>query len=151
EDLAWAIENKLDYVALSFVRSAADLHELQGLLPLSGTEIRIVAKIETLAAIGHLGEIVEASDVVMVARGDLGVEMELAQVPILRNRIVRMCQNAGKPVIVATQMLQSMVENAVATRAEVSDVANAILDGGDAIMLSAETSVGKYPVEAVRT
>ncbi|MBK8268544.1 MAG: pyruvate kinase [Planctomycetes bacterium] len=151
EDLAWAIENKLDYVALSFVRSAADLHELQGLLPLAGCDLRIVAKIETMAAIGHLEEIVETADVIMVARGDLGVEMDLARVPILQKRIVRMCQTAGKPVIVATQMLQSMVENAVATRAEVSDVANAILDGGDAIMLSAETSVGKYPIEAVKT
>lgn len=150
EDLAWALENKLDYVALSFVRSAADLQELHGLLPLSGSEIRVVAKIETMAAIGHLEEIIEAADVVMVARGDLGVETELAQVPVLQKKIVRMCQHAGKPVIVATQMLQSMVENAIATRAEVSDVANAILDGGDAIMLSAETSVGKYPIEAVR-
>ncbi len=150
EDLAWAIENQLDYVALSFVRSAADLHELIGLLPLSGSEIRIVAKIETPAAITHLEEIIETADVVMVARGDLGVEMELAQVPVLQKKIVRMCQTAGKPAIVATQMLQSMVDSPTATRAEVSDVANAILDGGDAIMLSAETSVGAYPVEAVR-
>ncbi len=151
EDLAWAIENGLDYVALSFVRSAADLHELQGLLPLAGCDIRIVAKIETTAAIGHLDEIIEAADVVMVARGDLGVEMDVARVPVLQKQIVRMCQTAGKPAIVATQMLQSMVDNATATRAEVSDVANAILDGGDAIMLSAETSVGSYPIEAVRT
>lgn len=150
EDLAWAIANELDYVALSFVRSAADLHELNGLLPLTGCEIRTVAKIETPAAINHIEEIIEIADVIMVARGDLGVEMDLAQVPVLQKKVVRMCQTSGKPVIVATQMLQSMVESPTATRAEVSDVANAILDGGDAIMLSAETSVGKYPVEAVR-
>ncbi|HWL94524.1 MAG TPA: pyruvate kinase [Phycisphaerae bacterium] len=149
-DLAWAIENKLDYVALSFVRSAADLRELLDLLPLAGCEIRTVAKIETPAAIGHIDEIIETADVIMVARGDLGVEMDVAQVPMLQKRIVRKCQTAGKPVIVATQMLQSMVESPTPTRAEVSDVANAILDGGDAVMLSAETSVGAHAIEAVR-
>jgi pyruvate kinase len=150
EDLAWAIENDLDYIALSFVRSAADLHELRELMPLNDRH-RIVAKIETVQAIKFLDEILEASDVILVARGDMGVEMDLAQVPILQKRIVRQCQNAAKPCIVATQMLQSMVDSPTPTRAEVSDVANAILDKADAVMLSAETSVGRYPLESVET
>ncbi|MCB9858164.1 MAG: pyruvate kinase [Phycisphaerales bacterium] len=148
EDLAWALENDLDYVALSFVRSAKDLHELRELMPLED-RCRIVAKIETVQAIKHMDQIIEASDVILVARGDLGVEMDLARVPILQKRIVRQCQNAGKPCIVATQMLQSMVDSPVATRAEVSDVANAILDKADCVMLSAETSIGSYPLESV--
>lgn len=148
EDLAWALENNLDYVALSFVRSAKDLQELRELMPLED-RCRIVAKIETVQAIKYMDQIIEASDVILVARGDLGVEMELARVPILQKRIVRQCQNAAKPCIVATQMLQSMVDSPVATRAEVSDVANAILDKADCVMLSAETSVGTYPLESV--
>lgn len=148
EDLAWALDNDLDYVALSFVRSAKDLHELRELMPLED-RCRIVAKIETVQAIKYMDQIIEAADVILVARGDLGVEMDLARVPILQKRIVRQCQNAAKPCIVATQMLQSMVESPVATRAEVSDVANAILDKSDCVMLSAETSIGNYPLEAV--
>jgi len=150
EDLAWALEHGLDYIAISFVRSAADLQELSGLMPLGGAGCPIVAKIETVQAIAHLDEIIEAADVILVARGDLGVEMDLAEVPLLQKKIVSLCQRAGKPVIIATQMLQSMVDASTATRAEVSDVANAILDSGDCVMLSAETSVGSYPVESVR-
>lgn len=149
EDLAWALEHELDYIALSFVRSATDLRELRERIPLANETCRIVAKIETVQAIEHLDEIIETSDVILVARGDLGVEMDIAQVPLLQKQIVAQCQHAGKPVIIATQMLQSMVEHPTATRAEVSDVANAILDAADCVMLSAETSVGAYPLESV--
>lgn len=148
EDLAWALENELDFVALSFVRSAKDLQELRELMPIDD-HCRIIAKIETVQAIKHIDQIIETADVILVARGDLGVEMDLARVPILQKRIVRQCQHAGKPCIVATQMLQSMVTSPVATRAEVSDVANAILDKADCVMLSAETSIGNYPLESV--
>lgn len=150
EDFAWAVQHGVDYVAMSFVRTAADLRELRELLPLSDDHCRLVAKIETVQAIEHLDEIIESTDVILVARGDLGVEMDLARVPLLQKEIARKCRLAGKPVIIATQMLQSMIESPTATRAEVSDVANAILDAADAVMLSAETSVGKFPVEAVR-
>lgn len=150
EDLAWALERRLDYIAMSFVRTAADLRELRELVPLAHGDCRIVAKIETVQAIEHLDEIIESADAVLVARGDLGVEMDLAQVPIIQKGITAKCQRAGKPVIIATQMLQSMVNSPTATRAEVSDVANAILDSADCVMLSAETSVGSYPVESVR-
>ena len=150
EDLAWALKNRLDYIALSFVRSAADLRELRECLPLNDSDTRIVAKIETVQAIEHLDDIIEAADVILVARGDLGVEMDIAQVPLLQKRIVRQCQRAARPAIIATQMLQSMVEHPTATRAEVSDVANAILDAADCVMLSAETSIGAYPVESVQ-
>lgn len=150
EDLAWAVEHGVDYIAMSFVRSAADLRELRELLPLSDDRCRVVAKIETPPAILHMDEIIESADVVLVARGDLGVELELARVPLLQKQIARQCRQAGKPVIIATQMLQSMVESPTATRAEVSDVANAILDAADAIMLSAETSVGSFPIESVK-
>lgn len=150
EDLAWAIEHDVDYVAMSFVRTAADLRELRERLPLSDDRCRVVAKIETTQAIAHVEEIIESADVVLVARGDLGVELDLASVPLLQKDITRRCRMAGKPVIIATQMLQSMVDCPTATRAEVSDVANAIFDAADAVMLSAETSVGKFPIEAVR-
>ncbi len=145
---SWAFTNGADYVAMSFVRSAADLQELRAMMPLN-CDCPLVAKIETSHAIQHLDEIIEASDVVLVARGDLGVEMDLAKVPILQKDILRRCQQSGKPAITATQMLQSMVTQPTATRAEVSDVANAILDNSDCVMLSAETSVGQYPIEAV--
>jgi pyruvate kinase len=150
EDLSWAVAHGVDYLAMSFVRTAADLRELRDSLPLAGDRCRVVAKIETATAVGHLDEIIEAADVVLVARGDLGVEMDLSRVPIVQKQITRRCLAAGKPVIVATQMLQSMVSSPTATRAEVSDVANAILDRADAIMLSAETSIGAYPVESVQ-
>lgn len=146
----WARVNQVDYVALSFVRSAADLADLRTILGSKEPRPHVVAKIETPHAVNHLEEIIAAADAVLVARGDLGVEVDLAEVPLLQKRIVRLCQQAGKPVIVATQMLQSMVELPTATRAEVSDVANAVLEGADAVMLSAETSIGKHPLAAVR-
>jgi len=145
----WAIENDLDYLALSFVRKADDLHLLRQHLVNRVSDIHLVAKIEKSEAIREIDAIIEASDGLMVARGDLGVEMDLAEVPIMQKDLVRRCQTAGKPVIVATQMLQSMIDQASPTRAEVSDVANAIFDGTDAVMLSGETSVGKFPVGAV--
>lgn len=149
-DLAWALENGVDYVALSFVRTADDLQAVREMMPLDGTDCRVVAKIETPQATEHIDEIIEAADVVLVARGDLGVEMDLAQVPLIQKNITRRCQNAGKPVIIATQMLQSMVESPAPTRAEVSDVANAMFDSADCVMLSAETAIGRYPEQALR-
>lgn len=151
EDLEWIVRNGLDYVALSFVRSPEDLGLLRdaiaGLDPKS--EILVVSKVEKPQAVERMREVVEASDVVLVARGDLGVEMDLSRVPMIQKELAVECRRAGKPMIIATQMLQSMVDSPVPTRAEVSDVANAILDDADAVMLSAETSVGKYPVQAV--
>jgi pyruvate kinase len=147
----WAIANDLDYLALSFVRKADDLKMLRFQLQRRHSPIELIAKIEKPEALQEIDGILEASDGLMIARGDLGVEMDVAQVPIIQKDLIRRCQHAGKPVIVATQMLQSMVEQASPTRAEVSDVANAILDGTDAVMLSAETSVGKYPLGAVHT
>jgi len=149
-DLRWAAENELDYIALSFVRSPRDLEELRGELTRHGSDLQVISKIERPEAIECLDEIIDLSDAVLVARGDLGVEMDVSKVPLIQKQITRLCARSGKPVIVATQMLQSMVESPVPTRAEVSDVANAILDGADAVMLSAETSVGRYPIEAVR-
>jgi pyruvate kinase len=145
----WAIDHRLDYLALSFVRKADDLIELRDYLRAKTTEIHLIAKIEKAEALQQIDAIIEASDGLMVARGDLGVEMDPAQVPLIQKDLIRRCRAAGKPVIVATQMLQSMIEQATPTRAEVSDVANAIFDGTDAIMLSGETSVGKYPVGSV--
>ncbi|HEX8323158.1 MAG TPA: pyruvate kinase [Tepidisphaeraceae bacterium] len=152
ECVDWAIENKLDFLALSFVRHANDLELLRSHLQAKKAPmIGLIAKIEKAEAIQELDAIIEASDGLMVARGDLGVEMDASQVPIMQKDMIARCQKAGKPVIVATQMLQSMVEQATPTRAEVSDVANAIFDGTDAVMLSAETSVGKFPIVAVHT
>ena len=148
-DVQLALELKLDYIALSFVRSAEDILKLRHYLDSKGSKIHIVSKIEMPQAIHNLAAIIEASNVVLVARGDLGVEMDLTSVSLLQKEIVHACHEAGKPVIVATQMLQSMVESPSPTRAEVSDVTNAILDGADALMLSGETAVGKYPAGAV--
>ncbi len=145
----WAIENRLDYLALSFVRRADELQLLREHMHNRQSDIHLIAKIEKAEAIQHIESILDASDGLMVARGDLGVEMDVAQVPIIQKDLIRRAQTAGKPVIVATQMLQSMIEQASPTRAEVSDVANAIFDGTDAVMLSGETSVGKFPVGAV--
>jgi len=150
-DLDFALGLGVDYVALSFVRSAADVTELKDLIAEYGSEARVIAKIEKAEAIDALEDVVAEADAVMVARGDLGVEMGAAMVPLLQKRIILRCLEAGKPVITATQMLESMVEHAEPTRAEASDVANAILDGTSAVMMSAETAVGAYPVEAVRT
>jgi pyruvate kinase len=147
----WAIENGLDYLALSFVRRAEDIELLRRHLAGRNSSIKLIAKIEKPEAIAGIDGIIEVCDGLMIARGDLGVEMDVAQVPIIQKDLIRRCQAAGKPVIVATQMLQSMVENSSPTRAEVSDVANAIFDGADAVMLSGETSVGRFPVAAVHT
>jgi pyruvate kinase len=154
EDLKFGLAQDVDYVALSFVRSAEDIRLLRRTIieqVQSGKRVPIVAKIEKGEAVEALEEIVAESDVVMVARGDLGVELPAEDVPIIQKQIVRACNRAGVPVIIATQMLESMIENPRPTRAEANDVANAVLDGADAVMLSAETSVGKYPVAAVQT
>lgn len=150
EDLKFCIEQELDWVALSFVRSAEEVKHLKALIYQQQSQLRVVAKIEKPEALDNLEAIIEAADGAMVARGDLGVEIPSEQVPLLQKRIIRLCNSRGKPVITATQMLESMVHNPRPTRAETSDVANAILDGTDAVMLSAETASGRYPVEAVR-
>jgi len=145
----WAIDHDLDFLALSFVRRPEEITQLREHLRGKGSGIDLIAKIEKSEALSKIDEIIDVSDGLMIARGDLGVEMDLAQVPIIQKDLIRRCQLAGKPVIVATQMLQSMIEQSSPTRAEVSDVANAIFDGADAIMLSGETSVGKYPAATV--
>jgi pyruvate kinase len=147
EDAAHAVAAGTDFLALSFVRRAEDMGELRALVP---PEVKLIAKIEKATALDDLGRILEASDAVMVARGDLGVELPFEEVPVVQKRLIREASRYGKPVITATQMLESMVHNPRPTRAEASDVANAILDGTDAVMLSAETAVGKYPFESVR-
>jgi pyruvate kinase len=142
----FAVAQQLDYLALSFVRRAADIAELRAQIP---KEILVVAKIEKDSALENIESIVRASDAVMVARGDLGVELPFEEVPIAQKRIISLCNKLGRPVITATQMLESMITNPRPTRAEASDVANAILDGTDAVMLSAETAAGQYPRLAV--
>lgn len=148
-DLDWAVEHELDYVALSFVRRPDDLYALRSAIKQRGADMPVIVKIEKPEALGHLDELIENSDGVLVARGDLGVEMELWRVPLFQKDIAARCRAAGVPVIIATQMLQSMVESPAPTRAEVSDVANAVFDLADALMLSAETAVGRYPELAV--
>jgi pyruvate kinase len=145
----WAAENGVDYVGLSFVRDPRDVRELKVLLGQHSRHTRVIAKIEKQEAIDRLDSIVSAADGIMVARGDLGVEIDVARMPIVQKRIVATCRNYQKPVIIATQMLDSMQHSRLPTRAEATDVANAILDGGDACMLSGETAIGKYPREAV--
>ncbi len=151
DDLAFALALGVDYIALSFVRKASDVTGLREIIDRHGSPARVIAKIEKSEAVDALDEILRETDAVMVARGDLGVEIGAAKVPLLQKRIISRSLDAAKPVITATQMLESMVEHAEPTRAEASDVANAILDGTSAVMLSAETAVGRYPVEAVRT
>jgi pyruvate kinase len=148
-DLDWAMENAFDFVAISFVRHPDDIKQLRTVLRRAKNDARIIAKIETPQAVDAIDEIIELSDAILVARGDLGVEMDVTRLPILQKDIVRRCHKQGKTVIVATQMLHSMVDAPTPTRAEVSDVANAVLDGADAVMLSAESAVGKYPTRAV--
>ncbi|HEX2481909.1 MAG TPA: pyruvate kinase [Methylomirabilota bacterium] len=150
EDLAFGLRHGVDYVGVSFVRSAADLLEVREVINEFRSDVQVVAKLERPEAIGRLDEILNATAAVMVARGDLGVEVPLEDVPIAQKEILRRARLARTPVIVATQMLESMTTNQRPTRAEVSDVANAVLDGTDAVMLSAESAVGAYPVEAVR-
>ncbi len=151
EDLDFAFGMGVDFVALSFVRAAADVRDLQAIIRQHGSPARVIAKIEKAEAVEALEEILHETDAVMVARGDLGVEIGAATVPLLQKRIILRCLEVGIPVITATQMLESMIEHAEPTRAEASDVANAILDGTSAVMLSAETATGAYPVEAVET
>jgi pyruvate kinase len=147
----WAAKNDIDFVSLSFVRSPVNVLLLKELLQAQGCKAWVIAKIEKPEALLHLKEIVAAADGVMVARGDLGVEIDVAEIAVAQKRIVNECQVQGKPVIVATQMLDSMHHNRRPTRAEATDVANAILDGADACMLSGETAIGEFPVEAVET
>ena len=149
EDLEFGLNLGVDFIALSFVREAADILNLKNIISFFNKEIPVIAKIEKHEAIDNLKEIVDVSDGLMVARGDLGVEMPLEQVPWIQKEIIYRANLSGKPVITATQMLRSMVENPRPTRAEVTDVANAIWDGTDAVMLSEETAIGKYPIESV--
>ena len=151
EDLRWALKLGVDYIALSFVRSAADVEDVRRVMREEGIMLPVIAKIEKPQAIDNLDEIVKAFDAFMVARGDLGVECPLEDVPFLQKQIIDKARRNAKPVIVATQMLESMITNPAPTRAEASDVANAVLDGADAVMLSGETSVGEHPITAVET
>ncbi|HEX6353540.1 pyruvate kinase [Actinophytocola sp.] len=152
EDLEFALQLGVDFVALSFVRSPADIDLVHQVMDRNGKgRLPVIAKLEKPEAVSNLEAIVLAFDGVMVARGDLGVELPLEQVPLVQKRTIQIARENAKPVIVATQMLESMIQNSRPTRAEASDVANAVLDGADAVMLSGETSVGRYPIEAVRT
>lgn len=146
----WAVQLGLDYVSLSFVRNADDLHQLRSHLHLAGSRAAIIAKIEKRESLDALDEIVRAADGVMIARGDLGLEVDIATTSVLQKRIIEICRRESRPVIVATQMLESMHNSKQPTRAEVADVSNAVLDGADACMLSGETAVGRYPVDTVR-
>ena len=149
-DVALGVELKVDFVALSFARKKSDLQELRRVLKKAGSRARVVAKIEDQSAVRHIGQMIEAADVVMIARGDLGIECPMEELPIIQRKIVKNCLRIGKPVIVATHMLESMIKNPVPTRAEITDVANAVYEQADAIMLSGETSTGRYPVECVQ-
>jgi pyruvate kinase len=151
DDLRWALKLGVDMVALSFVRNASDIERVQEIMREEGRKVPVIAKIEKPQAVENLEEIIDAFDAIMVARGDLGVELPLEQVPIVQKRAVELARRWAKPVIVATQMLESMISSSIPTRAETSDVANAVLDGADALMLSGETSVGSFPVETVST
>lgn len=149
EFIKFAAEHGADYIAVSFVSGPGDVEKCREVINGAGGKQKIIAKIERAAALDHLEEIIAKADAVMVARGDLGKEVPLEQIPFIQDRIIKMAKKAGKPVIVATDMLLSMVENPAPTRAEVTDVANAIIQGADAVMLSEETAKGRHPVEAV--
>ena len=151
QDLELGLKNNIDWIALSFVRKASDINDLRGRIEAAKATSRIVAKIEKPEALSNIDEIISLTDAVMVARGDLGVEIWLEEVPMVQKMLVEKCNKAGKPVIVATQMMESMIENPRPTRAETNDVANAVMDGADAVMLSAETAAGKYPLEVIRS
>ncbi|TLY97395.1 MAG: pyruvate kinase, partial [Gammaproteobacteria bacterium] len=150
EDIQFVAEEGVDYMAVSFARDAADMEQARALLRTAGGQARLVAKVERHEAVENLAGIIEASDVVMVARGDLGVEMGYAELTGLQKTIIHQTRTHNRVVITATQMMESMIQNPVPTRAEVSDVANAVIDGTDAVMLSAETAAGRYPVKAVQ-
>ncbi|MFN7312089.1 MAG: pyruvate kinase [Bacteroidota bacterium] len=149
-DLLFGIEQKVDWIGLSFVRKAEDIIDLKKIIDEHDWKPRVIAKIEKPEALENLDEIIAVTDGVMVARGDLGVELPMEQVPVIQKNIVKKCIAAGKPVIIATQMMESMITNPSPTRAEVNDIANAVMDGADAVMLSAETSVGAFPILAIR-
>jgi len=151
KDVLFGVKNGVDIIALSFVRKAEDVLELKELLKSLGRDIPVIAKVEKPEAVKNIDSIISVADGIMVARGDLGVELPLERVPVIQKQIIRKANEAGKPVITATQMLRSMVDLPVPTRAEVTDIANAVLDGTDALMLSEETAVGKYPVRVVKT
>jgi pyruvate kinase len=150
DDLLFGVQAEVDFIALSFVRGSEDIKEVKEILRSHHADIPVIAKIERHEALGHLDAIMQEADGIMVARGDLGVEIPLEEVPLVQKKLIKRANTLGKPVITATQMLRSMVESPRPTRAEASDVANAILDGTDALMLSEETAIGRYPVEAVR-
>lgn len=150
-DLEVAVQERIEWIGLSFVRSAQDVYELRRLLDNYGSHSKIISKIEKPEAVVDIDNIIEATDGIMVARGDLGVEVPMQGVPLIQKMIVNKCHRAAKPVIIATQMMESMISSMTPTRAEVNDVANSVLDGADAVMLSGETSVGQYPVQVVET
>ncbi len=151
EDLRWGLKAGADFIALSFVRSAKDIDDVHKIMKEVGIHRPVIAKIEKPQAVENLTEIIDVFDGIMVARGDLGVEMPIEDIPMVQKRCVTLAREMAKPVIVATQMLDSMITNSRPTRAEATDCANAILDGADALMLSGETSIGKFPIEAVET
>ena len=149
-DLRWGLKAGVDFIALSFVRNAADIKDIHKIMDEVGVKVPVIAKIEKPQAVENLQEIVDAFDGIMVARGDLGVELPIEDVPMVQKRCITMARESAKPVIVATQMLDSMISNSQPTRAEATDCANAVLDGADALMLSGETSVGDFPIDAVK-
>lgn len=148
-DLDFALEHNLDWIGLSFVRSARDIIELKGIISANNKKAKVIAKVEKPEAVENIDEIIKEADAIMVARGDLGVEIPMEKVPIVQKMIVEKCIKYSKPVVIATQMMESMIESSTPTRAEVNDVANAVLDGADAVMLSGETSVGKFPIYVI--
>ena len=150
-DLHFGLDHDIEWIALSFVRRVEDINEIKRIIKERGKDTRVIAKIEKPEAIENIDEIIEATDAIMVARGDLGVEVGMEKVPMIQKMVVEKCNKAAKPVIIATQMMESMITNPRPTRAETNDVANAVIDGADTLMLSAETAVGAYPIETIRS